>query len=156
VVIKRNIVDTLKSHFQLYSTRGTKKSLSKAIYYYVFQEKILSRVCKRKNVAYVQYEKLREDPDEQIRKVCEFIGIKFEPKMLNVSYRKNTSFKKQSDRNTIITGNNETFIKVMSKIFWLIPFFIMKYRRKLQMSFKSGPVPFRSGTYSHILNKYKF
>jgi hypothetical protein len=155
VVIKRNIVDTLKSQFQRYSTRGIKKSLYKKIYSYVFQEKILANICKRPNVVYVQYEKLIENPDEQIRNVCDFIGIRFEPEMLNVTYRKNTSFKNESERNTIITGNNEIFLKIISKVFRLLPFFTMKGQRKVKMSFKNRPIPFNSGTYRHILDKYK-
>lgn len=154
IVIRRNIIDTLKSMLQQSLNKGIRRSLNRAIYSFVIQKKMLNEICRRKDVICIKYENLIGSPEMQIRNVCDFIGIQFDYEMLNVPYIKNTSFKKGSDRKVIFNWVDKLTIKIMSNLFSLLPLSVMRGIRRLENLFEGRVVPFPRGTFCHVRKKY--
>ena len=56
-------------------------------------ERWLSRFCRgRDDAVFTTYEELRADPERETARICEHIGIEFTPSMLDLPWRRNTSF----------------------------------------------------------------
>jgi hypothetical protein len=127
IVIKRNIIDQIKSSVQLIINEGNKPSLIVLIYLYVLSEKIISKVCKRDGVVYLEYEELKKNPTKQLERICETIGIEVESTMLQVSFKKNTSFNSDSERETVFTKRDLWAIGVLSKLLRLFPAFFLQF-----------------------------
>ncbi|MFX0200488.1 MAG: sulfotransferase [Candidatus Hodarchaeota archaeon] len=155
IVIRRNIVDTLKSTMKMASNVYNRQSLARAIYFYVLRDKILDKICNRKrNVMCVRYEELVRDPEAVVSGICKFIGINFNPSMLEVRFRKNTSFGSSGEKVTFFSETDKMLIRTVSSIMQIIPFFAMNWMVEMWGRMRGVIHPFRSGTYKHILEKY--
>lgn len=152
LVIKRNIIDTLKSQIKQSLNRGdNKKRILKEIFFYVYQEKYLNKIIKSSPVTVVEYEALRNNLDAQIKRICDRIGIEFQRAMLQVPFKKNTSFKSDSERNEVISSRDAVIIKLCSILLSKLP--LLGFYLTHSMFRKKGP-RLLPGTFGLIKDKY--
>ena len=73
----------------------------------------------------VRYETLRADPANTLRSVCSFLGLSFEPRMLDQSFVLNTSFPNQTGRGQALSGGEKELVYFTQRLFSLIPLWIL-------------------------------
>ena len=125
VLIKRSLMDTMRSQVQQHVNHGKSKNLLRTSYAFVLQEKILRKIRKRHHVIGVEYERLVQDTDAELRRMCKEIGLEYLPPMSKVRFRSNTSFKPGTDRRAILTRTEETWIRCTAACLRLLPLQIL-------------------------------
>ena len=154
IIIKRNIVDNLRSKIKNSQDRNINRSLIKAVAGYVIDEKICHLINRKyENSIVVNYEDLLYDKTYQLNLVAEFIKCKeFSAEHSNAKYSKNTSFKNKNER-AMVFNSFEIFI---IKLFWLIIYFIpLKFLLFIREDFTSIDTNrLVSGTFDKIKKKF--
>ena len=150
VIITRNIVDTIRSQLGGIRRNGVRGNLLKEVYFYVLQGKILNRLQRdfAEQDAVTEYEKLKQSPELETRRICSIIGLDFTPDMLEISFSQNTSFKNEEHRDSILNKWEEFLIRIFHKLFRLLPFWFMKLVRRIHP--KSNHRIFVPGTFASI------
>lgn len=154
ILIKRDIVSTLRSDLKMFSRRGEEKAIGRAVLSYVLQEKELSKIRKDRQAAFVTYEDLLAEPEQQIQRLCKTIGLSYDPVMLDVSFQRNTSFAQDSERKEIISRNDLRYIKMASALFRSVPAPALKAVVAVRRLGKArGPARFVSGTFGALKDR---
>lgn len=152
VVIKRNIFGVIRSNIQLRINRGGgKKQIGKEVFFYKYQEKLLNKIMKHGNVAFVEYDILKDDPAKCMKAVCESIGINFQETMLKVDFKPNTSFKSHKQRQTVLTNADNFKISIYSKFCDVLPFLVFRIARNILGDSRPLFIP---GSFGAIKDKY--
>ncbi len=162
ILIKRDPIQTIKSTLKIIlERRNNKKSFYlflRQIYVYILDEKRLTKLYKEKKAIFISYEALKNNTENEIKKICNRIGLTYIPEMLNVKFKKNTSFKTGKDRIEIFSKTDEKTIKYLTVFLRLIPFPLLKFFKDLgykkYILTKGDKSPFVPGTFSEIKNKY--
>lgn len=93
VLIQRDLIGNLESSLELQRRREGPTSISKLTFGYALDAKIMSRMEREHGGFRVSYERLRHQPEAEVRRVCAELGLDYVPELLDVSFRPNTSFK---------------------------------------------------------------
>ena len=145
IAIKRNIMDTVKSNIKLMQRTKTLYSkkiaiLKEVLRYHLFYSEIeYFKSQNNKRIQIVHYEDIKKHPHKVVMNLCKFIGIPFEPQMLNVKYKPNTSFKDHKEREQILSLYEKRFIETLDLSFSIIPhsfFHILSFIWKFLMKRK--------------------
>ena len=153
IVIKRNLVDNLKSNIQLRQNRKKgKQHVMKEVFFYKYQEKLLYQIMKHENVSLVSYDALKDDTEKIMKKVCGHLRIDFQPSMLKVGFSPNTSFKSTDQRKKVLSMAQVRMINSYSRIFNSLPLSFFKIARSILADKKHRFIP---GTFGSIKDKYK-
>ena len=154
VIIRRNIIDTIRSQLGGMRRNGVKSSLIKEVYFYVLQGKILDRIQQgfTQQDAVAEYETLKQNPELEARRICNIVGLDFTPDMLEISFRRNTSFKNAEHRNSILSKREENLIYIFHIIFRILPLWFLKLVRRIYA--KSNQRIFVPGTFASISIDY--
>jgi Sulfotransferase family len=165
IYITRDIVDNLKSTFALrnkkltYEINKTVYSFYRQIFVYVLKEKKMKKCMKMKRNVYITYDKLKNNHESEVRKICDAIGITFEPQMLIIPFKMNTSFNNNQEREQIFSKSDEFKIRLFYKFLSLIPYSIIKFLKAIghikYILTINKPTPFTPGTFSDIKFKFK-
>ena len=143
IAIKRNVFSVIKSALQLRKNRRILQGKMDlpflklvVIFYYIlryviFYKHIEHFLCISKTMKIVTYEKLRLSRKQVILNLCEFLGIKFAPQMLERRYRPSTSFRSINERKKAIFSPIEK--QMIKRVVYLLnclpyPLFWLIYR----------------------------
>jgi hypothetical protein len=146
IVIKRNILDSIKSDIRLkyFDEQMEKKTkIPKFIWVifltfrYHFYYSNLIDFGKEQNYLLINYENLKKNRFDVIRKICDYINIDLQQPMLEDQYKANTLFNTDAERNVVLTTFEEAVIKILDHIFTLLPdqffrCFLPLYRKKFR------------------------
>jgi hypothetical protein len=101
-----------------------------------FLEKTLGRCM------LVDYNALRADSQQELMRVCEFLGIAFEPIMLQEQFERNTSFKGNDRPAVLFSRTEQWFIRGSRLAATMIPHFAMRMIHNwLKRRHKRQPFP---------------
>jgi hypothetical protein len=130
IVVKRNIVDSVKSDIRLrYFNRDMqrKTKFTKIIFiiflvfrFYLFYSNTNSK-RKKQNCMFIEYENLKKNREDVTKKICDFIGVEFELQLLRDEYEPNTRFTSEKERFNVLTNQEVTFIKILDHLFKYFP-----------------------------------
>lgn len=67
------------------------------------------------------YERLVADPEAETRQICEFLGIAYEPAMLEPTFRANTSFESTDQRHRALSVPDKAVLATAGAAMWLVP-----------------------------------
>lgn len=152
IVIKRNILDNLKSNIQMHMNRGGKlKKIAKEVFFYIYQEKLLTKILKQNNVIFIKYENLKDDLEKHLKAVCTGIGIDFQQAMLKVKYKPNTSFKNKWQRQALLSKTDKFRIRAYSFLFNSLPLVAFYVTHKLLSDRRPRFIP---GTFGSIKDSF--
>lgn len=151
LVIRRDRVDTLRSaHFL---ATGGKSPLSwKMIFGNILQDKILKKLERRRGAVSVRYEALRRNSEAEVARVCQQLGLSFQRDMLQVPFRKNTSFRTEQDRTFAFSRKERARIRIASTLGLVIPMRILLIARRIWGKRGTSVVP---GTFLGTRDKYQ-
>jgi len=153
VIIERNVVDTIRSAYVLQKRVGGPDRFLKELFIYHYSKKIRKKFSKKKNVLFITYEQLLSDREAAIKKVCEFLNIPYSSGMLDVSFRKNTSFAEGGKKVNLFPRHKVLMVKVLSPVLALLPLFIYKLMFKLKKMRPGKGKRFVTGTFSINFNE---
>jgi hypothetical protein len=129
VGIKRNTVDIIKSAVRRRFVRNNliKKLLivRRVLQHYKYDKFIKKFNATSNNIMMISYEELRERTQEILINVLEFLGLEFEPSLLDEKYQPYTSFSNfnaSEERASILTSLDKKLIKWASLIFKSFPY----------------------------------
>jgi hypothetical protein len=146
IIIKRNILDSIKSDLRLkYYDKNMKKQMkiSKILLiifltfrYHFYYSNMHDRHQKR-DYLLIEYETLRKNRVEETKKICNYLGIEFEQQMLEDKFKPNTLFTSEKERVEVLTKQEEIIIKMMNQIFKFLPYqifhcFLPLYKEKFR------------------------
>ncbi len=161
VAIKRGIVGQVRSALQINKIEGIQaQGLKKFLY--VLKE-IISYFMAFKHIDYfkskhpqkmliVSYEELVKDRRQVITAICDFLGLEFQPAMLESPYKMATSFKSEAEREAILSPAQEKMVKILSPFFALIPYRV--YRILYRTAKKIQGIHFPHWFFSTKLEQY--
>jgi hypothetical protein len=92
VTIQRGLVPTLESGAKMWRDRGQPYSVLRAAAVYAYEAKLLRRVERDFRAVHVTYEALSRNPEQEIRSLCDHIGLSCRPEMISTPFEANTSF----------------------------------------------------------------
>jgi len=158
IAITRDPIDTLKSASVVMERHGFVNSLLKLAYSYVVEEKMIARQKRNYDILRVTFDDLKNAREETLKSVCRHIGIEYVPEMLDSPFSKNTSFKKESDREEVFSKSDETILKLLLGLMRLVPYpvfgMLRRARKFLGRGRESRPVPFIHSTFGVLKTKH--
>ena len=155
IAIKRGILDTIKSDVKLhydpssgYFAGEVKIPRSLLLIYLVFRYhmyyKHIESFCRKHPdrcmlVSFEEFTKLKEST---FRRICDFLGIPFDPRMLEEPYKRNTSFSSEIERRRTLKRREEVLISAFDKIARVIPFVVYRMAARIyKKKMRSRPYP---------------
>ncbi|HZD53852.1 MAG TPA: sulfotransferase [Woeseiaceae bacterium] len=120
VVVRRNLLDTVRSMLGLQSRRGT-RSLFRATYRYVYQKKLLDRICRHHPVIEMHYEALRANPESEKARLFARLGLDAGRVSPEDPFPRNTSFASEAQRRDIMPRRDRLLVRVLAVVIDLLP-----------------------------------
>jgi len=153
VVIERDVVATLRSAIRLRMRRsGGRRAILREVVSFVHQEKLLGRLRGKPRVVELTYEALLADSSAESRRVCAALGLSYEPGMIEIPFRPNTSFRSAGERDATLTPAMERGIRVLRRLLGLLPVAFFGLLQRLRGRRYPGLVP---GTHGMIKDDYR-
>lgn len=160
VVIRRDLRDNVRSSLaqtRLFSgtpgrPRDTRSApLVNEVLSYHLHRKVEERYLDEPNVALVRYEELLADPEATARRACEALGLPFEPALLEVRARRNTSYRGQLRRDEVLTPAMERTLRWLDPLAAATPLPALRAAHRLRALLARGavnPQRFTMGTFN--------
>ncbi len=127
VITNRDITDSIRSSIALAQRNGTKgSSIFGEMALYHLGEKMYNQFRGKSNVMFVTFEDLKGDREAVTRRICEFLRLQFDARMLEDAYQKNTSFKNGSSRANALSRTEERCISLFGPLARRIPLGLLK------------------------------
>lgn len=135
IALRRNAVDQIKSFIKIDERiSGIKtedlsflkkkvKLFARIFSYYVHIKHLDYFIGKNPNKIYqINYEDLKNSPEQIVRKLCVSIGVNYEEEMLTHGYIPNTSFKEKDERDAILSNFETMGIRILGLLMKVLPF----------------------------------
>jgi hypothetical protein len=153
VLVRRNLVDTVRSTWGLQLLRKGFRRPVRTVYFYVRQWKIMDRIKGRYSAVEVHYDELKRNTRGEVERVCRDLGLNPIGIEDEYSYRKNTSFKDSDERSRVMSLREERIVRVAGAIFRLVPLFVMSTSAELKSRLLGRkPIPLMPGTFGDLLD----
>jgi hypothetical protein len=120
VVVRRNMQDTVRSIIGLQSRYG-RRSILRATYRYVYQDKLLNWICRRYPVVKMNYDALREDHAREQARLFAELGLNPPASSQAEPFAPNTSFASTEQRRDIMSRRSQLFVRTVAWLIYLIP-----------------------------------
>ena len=136
IAITRDIVDQVRSALKMnklerIEAKGLKKALNilKEIIGYYMSCKHISHFKAKypERILVVSYEELVKTRETELITICKFLGLEFQPAMLESPYKAGSSFKSEKDREKELSPVQIRIIKMISPFFALLPYSFYHY-----------------------------
>ena len=115
VVIERNMADTLRSTFYL-ETGGEGALSAKMILSHVLQVRILRKLRQTVGALSTTYERIRDEREAEITRLCRNLGLAYRPEMLEVPFRRNTSFRSKQQQQFAFSRMDRLKMKCLGQL----------------------------------------
>ena len=92
----------------------------KEVFLYQLHAKIENKFFNQKHVFELNYENLKKDSTNQVKRLCDFLGLTFEEEILDVKFQPNTSYDKVT-KEEVDTNWRRIVIDGLNILFKLIP-----------------------------------
>ena len=125
VVVRRNMLDTLKSTWAM-QMRHRRRKILRTTFAYVRDRKIMDAIAKKRKVVQVHYEVLRDQTQSEINRLCRELGLDPEKISVQSPFRKNTSFQSEKQRESIMSREEAFIAKFAAALFGMIPLRVMR------------------------------
>ncbi len=136
IIQRKNVFDNMLSSFFLNDKNDniSTSRILKNVWGYWQHSKTEKKFKKKPNVITISYEELKNNTTEIAKQICGHLGISYDEKITNVSYKPNTSFK-NIDKEQFYTPYNIIRTKCLSFAVSLLPLSILNIKKK---SYRKG------------------
>ena len=125
VIVRRNLIDTLKSTWGRQVTRDGARKIFGSTYAYVRQRKIMDQIAKKYTVVRVDYEVFKTHTASEVARICRELGLDPDKISTESAYAKNTSFRSESQRESIMSSKERHFVRCAAAVINLLPLSVM-------------------------------
>lgn len=150
IVIQRDLVANLESTLAMDGRPGRSAGLAKLAFGFALDERALDDLSRRHDAISVAYEDLRRDTAGVVQGLCEWLGIGFDPRMVEVRFRRNTSFK-TGGRRTLTRGQTR-IARASYRLARALPLPILHLLRR---TFEPEEPPIPRWMYREIRHRYE-
>ncbi len=156
IITNRDITDSIRSSLALAKRNGTKgSSIFSEMALYHLGEKIYNQFRGKSNVMFVTFEDLKGNKEAATKRICEFLRLQFDARMLEDAYQKNTSFKNGSSRANALSRTEERCISLFGPLARRIPLGLLKaFRRMFGRNRNPNRSRFISGSFLTLRKQY--
>ncbi|MCK4320988.1 sulfotransferase [candidate division WOR-3 bacterium] len=137
LLIVRNICDNISSSIGLKKLEIGKHYRAniprEMIKYFIAYKRIISYSRKDRTMM-IRFEDLKNNREDIVSRVCNFLNVSYDKNMLNDKFKKNTSFNKGVKREEVLNNKGRWVIRILSPIFKLIPEFIYELMYKVKFA----------------------
>jgi len=148
VTIQRGLMGNLWSTLANATRQQRDSSAIRSAIGYALDEKNLARL-QRKGALAVRYEDLRNNTETETRRVCEALGLQFEPDMIDVRFRPNTSF--QGGERVPLSARQILAARLAYSVARYFPISLLQ---ALRIVSQPRRVPLRRGMFGDIVRRY--
>ncbi len=151
ISITRNIEDTIASNLKMRDITGTSKKermnarynrIGRLVHEWTFYNKMIYRFNARSDkMMVITYEDLRSNTESILKIINSFIGVEYDERIINQSFKQNTSFKSKQDREKELSTSEIYFIKFVKVLYKLVPLELFIIRRKINIRRRRGNLP---------------
>lgn len=137
LLIVRNIYDNISSSIGLKKLeigKHYRANIIREIIKYITAYKHINKYSRKERIMMIRFEDLKNNREEAVSRVCNFLNIPFDENMLNDKFKKNTSFNKGVKREEVLNNKGRWVIRILSPIFKLIPEFIYELMYKVKFA----------------------
>lgn len=120
VVTRRNLLDNLRSNVALQS-RYRSPRLFQATCRYVYEDKLLDRICRRYPVVHMRYEDLKADTEREKARLFAELGLGRPRNPEPASFPRNTSFASDHQRSEILSARDRVLARLVAFCLGLLP-----------------------------------
>lgn len=114
---------------------------------WVYYNKLLKRFARQSNrMLVVDYRDLVSDPEPTMRNICSYIGVGYDPRLNEQTYRRHTSFKDGVHREDILGPKERALIPLVATVSKLIPLPLMHLMNRVWVKVNGR----RTLPYSHF------
>jgi hypothetical protein len=153
VIVRRNMLDTLKSTWAMHM-RHRRRKILRTTYAYVRDRKIMDAIAKSRKVVQVHYEVLRDQTQSEINRLCHELGL--DPGKISAQspFRKNTSFESEKQRESIMSREEAYIARFAAALFNLIPLGVMQASSAIKARlFGRKRIALMSGTFGVLFDE---
>lgn len=93
-------------------------------------------------IIFVRYEELVQKPKNVLKSICDFLNFTFEQEMLESPYKLKSSFTNAKERRQSLTNGEILLIRLLTKVFQLVPFIVYKMIYSLKRKILGQKLPF--------------
>lgn len=156
VIVRRNIVDTLKSTWGLQMRRRGSKRILRSAYMYVRQRKVMDLIARRFRVVEVHYEVLKLQTESEVARIFNELDLGPSKAPTQVPYAKNTTFDRESEREKIMSDTGRNAVRIVAAILSVVPLGVMSFSAGLKARLCGrGRIPLMSGSFGALIDNLK-
>lgn len=119
VVIRRGLMDTMRSTIAMQSWSG-RRSFFRAAWDFVYQGKLLNRLCRQHPTVEMDFGTLRAEPAREEARLFHELGLARE-NLSEDAFPPNVSFASNQQRRNIMSRRVSLFARLLVGAMWLIP-----------------------------------
>lgn len=151
VVIRRDLLDNMRSTVGLQKKHGVSPNLFRATYRYVYQAKLLKRLCNRHPVIEMRYETLKADPMREKARLFAELDLNPVSASGEGAFPKNTSFTSHEQRQQILPPYSRLSVPCLAWTINLLPLPVISAAMKLWGLFRGRkPRPLVGDTFGEL------
>lgn len=152
IAITRDVEDVMASTVGRYGSnklRHKKRLIVATTMSWLHSNKTIQSFAEKSDRIFVtRYETLRGDPETTYREMCSFLGVAFDPVMLNQSYRANTTFRAGLERSSVLSNGEKRLIRLTARSGDLLPKRVLDVSKHAYASLGAGRKPLPTWFYS--------
>lgn len=151
VVIRRDLIPNVASTLRLLERRNIRQPLFRLTLNYALQSRLLAKASKLSNALAVRYEDLTQDSTNELKRICDFLGLDFSNKMIELQFGQNSSFDSDAARqDQTLTSFQQFLVKSYYLCSCLLPTAALE---RLHKGFRNKTPTFIHGTFRGIQNR---
>ena len=153
IIIRRSWKDNILSSLTLKKKNYGIKGLSEIIrqtFSYQMHKKLENSLKGQKNVEFITYEMLKQNPEKSVSRICDFLEVEYSSSMLDMKYLKNSSYNTRDERKQVNYPSLIILIRIFNTLFSLFPQVVYKWILNYLKSFTL----LRSNTRRFILKTF--
>ena len=124
ICITRDVVDNIRSTIGLHMRESEeyRKNITKEVFRYALQTKLVHRYSSsRDRVIVLRFQDLKDKRHSTCERICDFLELPFEDTMLEDIYAKNTSFRGEIAKGSILSQRETLIIRSLYSFFKILP-----------------------------------
>lgn len=115
--------------------------LRSCVTYTLYKKHLLYFARSNPNAIVLRYEDLVAHPEDELRRLCLFLGFEYKTELLDVPYKRNSSFRSNQERSNVLSHLDRLCIQVCLTCLQLMPCRLLASANKLKQLFRPEPWP---------------
>jgi hypothetical protein len=150
IVTRRSALPLLESTVRLRRDLGVPISAVRAAAIFALEEKILRRIERGPGALVTSYERMQSAPEAEPARLCAALGLSHDPSLTQVSYERNTSFRREGERDQVFSQLERLAIRsTLATTRWLPLELLAWVRERL----RTGGTGLVEGTFREIIRE---